>query len=240
MILKIKEILIVNLAASSAAAAQPPADTVPESQSLVVFTDGMLVGNINSDSLLPRSPSPNPADADAATAKLTASSNAAANATSSKFERKVTEEVVKLFQENNGSFYFCRTYDLTNSVERQQDQIEAARQQAALGQQASSSSYWRRCDDRFFWNKVLLGDLIALIDDDDDDERTASSKDSFVLPLIQGFVEIETYENRSAGRGQHDSLQHESAREQRHQGAHRGHFQTQPVSAGHPVQTARH
>jgi hypothetical protein len=186
-ILKIKEILIVHLTTNVTTPGLGSTST-EESQSLVVFTDGMLTGNINGDPVTRRSPSPtNPNDSTDTftTAKL--SPNTAASANSVKFERKVVEEIVKLFQDNNGSFYFSQTYDLTNSVERQQDQIEALKNEGKLG---TDGSYWRKCDDRFFWNKVLLGDLLAQINGQD------TTKDNFVLPLIQGFVEIETYENR--------------------------------------------
>lgn len=105
------------------------------------------------------------------------------NASRLKFEKKILDEVVKLFQDNNGSFYFSPTFDLTNSIERQQEQKDKK-----VEEEESSSSYWRKCDDRFFWNKVLLNDLI--------NHQESKTFDDFILPLIQGFVEIFSYENQ--------------------------------------------
>lgn len=88
-----------------------------------------------------------------------------------KLEKKILEEIYKIFQENNGSFYFSYTYDLTNSIERQH-----------------SNSYddnkptWKRADNRFFWNYLLVDDLMG---------STPECHDSFIIPIIQGFVETE-------------------------------------------------
>ena len=66
-----------------------------------------------------------------------------------KFEKKITEEIVKVFQENNGSFYFSHTFDLTNTIERREELLNKP-----------IEARWRQADDRFFWNKTLLSDLI--------------------------------------------------------------------------------
>ncbi|TIA91626.1 hypothetical protein E3P99_01035, partial [Wallemia hederae] len=66
----------------------------------------------------------------------------------------------------DGNFYFSNTYDVTSSLQRQQDNREGAMHQ--------------RADDRFFWNKHLQK---ALIDSDAD-------LSSFILPVIYGFLEI--------------------------------------------------
>lgn len=64
----------------------------------------------------------------------------------SKFERQIVEEFYKIFNDTS-SFYFCRTYDVTNSLQRLCDQ-----EQTVVD--------WRGTDDRFFWNKHMLKDLV--------------------------------------------------------------------------------
>lgn len=90
----------------------------------------------------------------------------------SRFEKKILIEVYKIFQENSGSFYFSYTYDLTNSVERQQEQYEKMVKKLNLD--------WRLADEKYFWNKYLLNDVLNL-----------ENNDEFVTPIIQGFVQLE-------------------------------------------------
>ncbi|XP_064466053.1 phosphatidylinositide phosphatase SAC2-like [Ornithodoros turicata] len=91
-----------------------------------------------------------------------------------KYERRVLDELAKMFNDTD-SFYFSLCGDLTNSLQRQHNQ-------------AHNSSYimnmplWKRVDDRFFWNKEMLSDLIELKD---------PSVDHWILPIIQGFVQVE-------------------------------------------------
>jgi hypothetical protein len=193
-IYRIKEILIVNLTLNSSPLLQAvnSATTVNSTEatadpSLILFTDGMICGSINNNDQI-RAPSP-PGETTTDLAVFTKSPGnvTSPNTNANKFEKKIIDEVVKLFQENSGSFYFAPTYDLTNSVERQQEQIELAKS----SEKPKETSFWRKCDDRFFWNKVLLGDLINLL------ENEAESKERFILPLIQGFVEMDTFENRA-------------------------------------------
>ncbi|XP_043912010.1 phosphatidylinositide phosphatase SAC2 [Protopterus annectens] len=68
------------------------------------------------------------------------------------------------------SFYYSLTYDLTNSVQRQSDQ------------EKTNLPTWQKVDDRFFWNRHMIEDLILLND------RRA---DFWIIPVIQGFVQIE-------------------------------------------------
>lgn len=68
-----------------------------------------------------RSPSPNAQDNNLKPAQTPSSTDSSNNA---KFEKKILDEIIKIFQDNNGSFYFSYTYDLTNSIERQQDLAE--------------------------------------------------------------------------------------------------------------------
>ncbi|XP_076043894.1 phosphatidylinositide phosphatase spermathreecae isoform X2 [Oratosquilla oratoria] len=113
----------------------------------------------------------------------TATVNAAVSATGQKgrarrdgrdkerYEKRVLDELSKMFNESN-SFYFSFEGDLTNSLQRQ-----------------SSETYnldlplWKRADDQFFWNKHMLHELI-----DENDPLF----DPWIVPVIQGFVQVET------------------------------------------------
>lgn len=86
---------------------------------------------------------------------------------SSRFERRILDEFAKLFNLSD-SFYFSFSGDLSNTIQRQSGSD-------------SQTPLWRRFDDRFFFNKHLLNDLTSLED---------SRADPFILPFIQGFVEI--------------------------------------------------
>lgn len=127
-----------------------------------------------------------------------------------KFEKKISEEIIKIFQDNNGSFYFSYTYDLTNSVERNQEKVES--NEIGKVREEFPLSYWRTADDRFFWNKILLNDLINInvgnvcIDNENsltidvDESRLVAFRnlvqDKFIVPIIQGFAQTDTYENK--------------------------------------------
>lgn len=128
-----------------------------------------------------------------------------------KFEKKIVDEILKVFQENNGSFYFSPTFDLTNSIERQEERIQLEKLDSEMVQEFKETvNLWRKSDNRFFWNKVLLGDLVepklgqdsepvkSEEDEKDDEQRTLERNelaDVFVIPLIQGFVQIESFLN---------------------------------------------
>ncbi|XP_029466385.1 phosphatidylinositide phosphatase SAC2-like [Rhinatrema bivittatum] len=86
-----------------------------------------------------------------------------------KLERRLLEELFKMFMDSE-SFYYSLTYDLTNSVQRQSTSVK------------NSVPLWQRVDDRFFWNKHMIQDVISLND---------AQVDSWILPMIQGFVQIE-------------------------------------------------
>ncbi|CAH1404834.1 unnamed protein product [Nezara viridula] len=85
-----------------------------------------------------------------------------------KFEKRIIEELSRLFTETD-SFYFClgapgsRTCDLTNSLQ-------------TFHQPGSST------DDRFFWNKHMLKDIY---------EINNELAKAWILPIIQGYVQIE-------------------------------------------------
>ncbi|XP_077437868.1 phosphatidylinositide phosphatase SAC2 isoform X5 [Vanacampus margaritifer] len=62
------------------------------------------------------------------------------------------------------------TYDLTNTVQRQGDL------------ERSELPLWKQVDDRFFWNKHMIQDLVDL---------QTTEVDEWVIPIIQGFVQVE-------------------------------------------------
>ncbi|XP_008198080.1 phosphatidylinositide phosphatase SAC2 isoform X1 [Tribolium castaneum] len=90
-----------------------------------------------------------------------------------RFERQIIEEFYKIFTDTN-SFYFSRTTDLTNSLQRwccleKQDAIDP-------------KALWKTVEDRFFWNRHMLKDLIEL---------NNPLCDPWILPIIQGYIQIE-------------------------------------------------
>uniref|UniRef100_A0A8P4FWL9 Inositol polyphosphate-5-phosphatase F n=1 Tax=Dicentrarchus labrax TaxID=13489 RepID=A0A8P4FWL9_DICLA len=86
-----------------------------------------------------------------------------------RLERRLLDELYKVFMDSD-SFYYSMTYDLTNSVQRQGDSDK------------SSLPLWKQVDDRFFWNKHMIQDLIDL---------QVPEVDFWVIPIIQGFVQVE-------------------------------------------------
>lgn len=103
-----------------------------------------------------------------------------------------------MFNETN-SFYFSWTGDLTHSVQRQQKQRQHFEQQ-----DIRMIPLWKRVDQRFFWNQYMLRSCIEAFDvvnaTTPTNERlapivTGDMASSFchiwILPIIQGFVQIE-------------------------------------------------
>ncbi|KAM4590855.1 phosphatidylinositide phosphatase SAC2 [Odontesthes bonariensis] len=86
-----------------------------------------------------------------------------------RLERRLLDELYKVFVDSD-SFYYSMTYDLTNSVQRQG------------GSDKSDLPLWKQVDDRFFWNKHMIQDLIDL---------QVPEVDFWVIPIIQGFVQVE-------------------------------------------------
>ncbi|XP_054133120.1 phosphatidylinositide phosphatase SAC2 [Melozone crissalis] len=86
-----------------------------------------------------------------------------------RLEKRLLEELFKMFMDSD-SFYYSLSYDLTNSVQRQS------------ACEKTNLPLWRKVDDRFFWNKHMLEDLISI----DNPEV-----DFWIIPIIQGFVQIE-------------------------------------------------
>ncbi len=94
-----------------------------------------------------------------------------------KLERRLHDEIVKLFNENC-SFYFSYLGDLTNSLQRQY----AAREEVfSRDAELPPPPLWQRADDRFFFNKSMLQEIINLED---------SRADPWLLPVIQGNIEL--------------------------------------------------
>lgn len=73
----------------------------------------------------------------------------------------------------SGGFHFSYGYDLTHTLQRQSDL------------RGSTQPIWERADERFFWNHRLQSKFI-------DHTRRSADQDlsNFILPLINGFVEI--------------------------------------------------
>ncbi|KAM6265632.1 phosphatidylinositide phosphatase SAC2 [Porphyrio hochstetteri] len=86
-----------------------------------------------------------------------------------KLEKRLLEELFKMFMDSD-SFYYSLTYDLTNSVQRQS------------ACEKTNLPLWRKVDDRFFWNKHMIEDLIS---------SDNAEVDFWIIPIIQGFVQIE-------------------------------------------------
>ncbi|KAM3606692.1 uncharacterized protein V6R79_021435 [Siganus canaliculatus] len=86
-----------------------------------------------------------------------------------RLERRLLDELYKVFMDSD-SFYYSMTYDLTNTVQRQGDSDK------------SGLPLWKQVDDRFFWNKHMIQDIINL---------QVPDVDFWVIPIIQGFVQVE-------------------------------------------------
>ncbi|XP_030628521.1 phosphatidylinositide phosphatase SAC2 isoform X1 [Chanos chanos] len=86
-----------------------------------------------------------------------------------RLERRLLDELYKIFMDSD-SFYYSMTYDLTNTVQRQ----------GAAGH--SDLPLWKQVDDRFFWNKYMIQEVLDL---------QVPQVDFWVIPIIQGFVQVE-------------------------------------------------
>ncbi|XP_018575995.1 phosphatidylinositide phosphatase SAC2 isoform X2 [Anoplophora glabripennis] len=90
-----------------------------------------------------------------------------------RFEKQIVEEFYKIFNETN-SFYYSRTTDLTNSLQR----LCNLEKHNVIDPQA----LWKTVDDRFFWNKHMLKSIV-------DSENPLCNP--WILPIIQGYIQIE-------------------------------------------------
>ncbi|KAK7073587.1 Phosphatidylinositide phosphatase SAC2, partial [Halocaridina rubra] len=87
-----------------------------------------------------------------------------------RYERRILDELNKMFNDSDSFYYSCEA-DLTSSLQRQSD-----------SSYDSSLPLWQRADDTFFWNKHIMTDLIS---------QEGSNFHTWIVPVIQGFVQIE-------------------------------------------------
>ncbi|XP_063369181.1 phosphatidylinositide phosphatase SAC2 [Cydia amplana] len=100
---------------------------------------------------------------------------------SERFEKRLTDELYKIFDDTD-SFYYSRTLDLTNTLQRQYEIEKVLEMEEGVTKAVSDiTRWWKHVDDRFFWNKHMLKDVIAL---------ESPHCDEWVLPIIQGFVHL--------------------------------------------------
>ncbi|KAL4708609.1 hypothetical protein ACJJTC_014217 [Scirpophaga incertulas] len=98
-----------------------------------------------------------------------------------RFEKRLTDELHKIFDESE-SFYYSRTLDLTNSLQRQYEIEKNLEKEEGIEKPVTDiTRWWKHVDDRFFWNKHMLKDIIAMGSPD---------CDQWVLPIIQGYAHL--------------------------------------------------
>lgn len=79
-----------------------------------------------------------------------------------RFEKRLTDELHKIFNESD-SFFYSRTLDLTNSLQRQYENEKILETDDSNSRPVTDvTRWWKYVDDRFFWNKHMLKDIIAL------------------------------------------------------------------------------
>ncbi|XP_013400457.1 phosphatidylinositide phosphatase SAC2 [Lingula anatina] len=86
-----------------------------------------------------------------------------------RFERKVTEEILKMFNETD-SFYYSSSTDLTSSLQRQHGSAYN-----------TADPLWKRADLRFFWNRAMLEELVNSLE---------PLSDHWIVPVTQGYIQI--------------------------------------------------
>ncbi|XP_041985567.1 phosphatidylinositide phosphatase SAC2 [Aricia agestis] len=98
-----------------------------------------------------------------------------------RFEQRLTDELHKIF-DNSDSFYYSRTLDLTNSLQRQYEIEKILEAEEGNTKPITDiTRWWKHVDERFFWNKHMLKDIIAL---------ESPACDDWILPIIQGCVQL--------------------------------------------------
>lgn len=88
-------------------------------------------------------------------------------------------EYLKLLemQLKNATLYFSYTYDLTNSVQRNE------KIRSNSGSNSADGAYWTHCDSRFFWNHYITEELRSVAQED-------SGVSQFVQPVIYGYAKV--------------------------------------------------
>ncbi|XP_013165616.1 PREDICTED: phosphatidylinositide phosphatase SAC2-like isoform X1 [Papilio xuthus] len=98
-----------------------------------------------------------------------------------RFEKRLTDELHNIFDDAE-SFYYSRTLDITNSLQRQYEIEKILESEECEGKTVTDiTRWWKHVDDRFFWNKHMLKDIIAL---------DSPQCDEWILPVIQGYVHL--------------------------------------------------
>ncbi|KIM25985.1 hypothetical protein M408DRAFT_330774 [Serendipita vermifera MAFF 305830] len=122
-------------------------------------------------------------------------------------ELKVLKEIVRQF--TKGGMYFSYTFDLSNSLQRKQQQVERLKKQEniladlnALGDWAKlepcegakpfmepspNLPLWQRIDRKFWWNEHLLQPLIE------------SRCHMYILPILQGHFQLTKFHIPTSG-----------------------------------------
>ncbi|KAL4231442.1 Phosphatidylinositide phosphatase SAC2 [Mactra antiquata] len=86
-----------------------------------------------------------------------------------KFEKRILEELIKMYNESD-SFYYCKSHDLTNTIQRQYG-----------SNYDNDLDLWQRCDKRFFWNLHMMQELMEI--------KTDLSS-HWILPIMHGCIDI--------------------------------------------------
>ncbi|XP_052751228.1 phosphatidylinositide phosphatase SAC2 isoform X4 [Galleria mellonella] len=97
-----------------------------------------------------------------------------------RFEKRLSDELHKIFDDSD-SFYYSRTLDITNSLQRQYEIEKMLESEENSKPVMDITRWWKHVDDRFFWNKYMLKDIISL---------GSPECDEWVLPIIQGYVHL--------------------------------------------------
>jgi hypothetical protein len=99
------------------------------------------------------------------------SSSASQNVNVEDADKRLVDEMVKLFN-NTNSFYYSPTLDLTSRFCK-----------TNLIRKVGNENVWQAADERFFWNKHMLRDLIELSKQDID-------ANYFICVILKGFIAI--------------------------------------------------
>lgn len=86
----------------------------------------------------------------------------------------IEKELISLVEQGlkAGNIWFSYGWDLTNTLQRQQEQQDA-------GMGPGKAPLWQRADERFFWNRFLQDRLI-------DATESGTDLSRFILPVMFG------------------------------------------------------